>query len=200
LTNFKTGKQIQEATDGVVRKAFDSLLVFVYHCFDRIVLHGALLSVPVCVPSKWSGPSAQALPRDGTGRLAGGMGFSCGLWSQCSGPAWVGTSATQRARSPNAAGGSSPESWKPRWTGCWKHLGNAANRRLARHLEHEQLWLFAFLHCFGVDATNNTSERAIRGMVIARKVWGGSRTWAGARTHQILASVQRTCWQQGKDA
>jgi len=77
---------------------------------------------------------------------------------------------------------------------------NAANRRLARHLKHEQLWLFTFLHCFGLDATNNTAERAIRGMVIARKVWGGSRTWAGARTHQILASVLRTCWQQGKDA
>ena len=77
---------------------------------------------------------------------------------------------------------------------------NAANRRLARHLAHEQLWLFTFLHCFGLDATNNTAERAIRGMVIARKVWGGSRTWAGARTHQILASVLRTCWQQGKDA
>jgi hypothetical protein len=37
-------------------------------------------------------------------------------------------------------------------------------------------------------------------MVIARKVWGGNRTWEGARTHQILASVLRTCWQQGKDA
>src|SRR5208282_4924814 len=49
---------------------------------------------------------------------------------------------------------------------------NPANHRLARHLEHEQLWLFTFLHCFGLDATNNTAERAIRGMVIARKVWG----------------------------
>jgi transposase len=77
---------------------------------------------------------------------------------------------------------------------------NAANCRLARHLEHEQLWLFTFLHCPGLDATNNAAERAIRGMVIARKVWGGNRTWEGARTHQILASVLRTCWQQGKDA
>jgi transposase len=77
---------------------------------------------------------------------------------------------------------------------------NPANHRLARHLAHEQLWLFTFLHCFGLDATNNAAERAIRGMVIARKVWGGSRTWEGARTHQILASVLRTCWQQGKDA
>ena len=77
---------------------------------------------------------------------------------------------------------------------------NPANRRLARHLEHELLWLFTFLHCPGLDATNNAAERAIRGMVIARKVWGGNRTWEGARTQQILASMLRTCWQQGKDA
>ena len=77
---------------------------------------------------------------------------------------------------------------------------NAANRRLARHLAHELLWLFTFLHCPGLDATNNAAERAIRGMVIARKVWGGNRSWEGAHTHQILASVLRTCQQQGKDA
>ena len=77
---------------------------------------------------------------------------------------------------------------------------NPANQRLARHLEHERLWLFTFLHCPGLDATNNVAERAIRGMVIARKVWGGNRTWEGAHTHQVLASVLRTCWQQGKDA
>jgi transposase len=77
---------------------------------------------------------------------------------------------------------------------------NPVNQRLARHLEHERLWLFTFLHCFGLEATNNAAERAIRGMVIARKVWGGNRTWEGAHTHQILASVLRTCWQQSKDA
>ncbi len=77
---------------------------------------------------------------------------------------------------------------------------NLANHRLARHLEHELLWLFTFLRCPGLDATNNAAERAIRGMVIARKVWGGNRTWKGTHTQQILASVLRTCWQQGKDA
>ena len=75
-----------------------------------------------------------------------------------------------------------------------------ANQRLARHLHHERPWMFTFLYCPGLDATNNAAERAIRGMVIARKVWGGSRTWQGARTQQILVSVLRTCWQQGKDA
>jgi transposase len=80
------------------------------------------------------------------------------------------------------------------------HYRDPANRRLERHLAHERLWLFTFLYCFGLDATNNAAERAIRGMVIARKVWGGNRTWEGARTQQVLVSVLRTCWQQGKDA
>src|SRR5216683_2738986 len=81
-----------------------------------------------------------------------------------------------------------------------KSYRHPANRRLARHLEHERPWLFSFLYCPGLDATNHAAERAIRGMVIARKVWGGNRTWAGAQTQQILVSVLRTCWQQGKDA
>ena len=80
-----------------------------------------------------------------------------------------------------------------------KHYRNAANRRLAKHLRHEQPWLFTFLHCTGLDATNHAAEQAIRGMVIARKVWGGNRTWEGAHTQQVLVSVLRTCWQQGKD-
>src|SRR5690242_2239467 len=36
--------------------------------------------------------------------------------------------------------------------------------------------------------------------VILRKVWGGSRTWAGARAQSVLMSVWRTCWQQGRSA
>ena len=77
---------------------------------------------------------------------------------------------------------------------------NEENRRLAKHLEHERPWMFLFLHCPGLEATNNGSERAIRWMVIARKVWGGSRSWAGAHTQEVLVSVLRTCVQQGKDA
>ena len=41
---------------------------------------------------------------------------------------------------------------------------------------------------------------AIRFGVILRKVWGGSRTWAGARAQSVLMSVWRTCWQQGRSA
>lgn len=36
--------------------------------------------------------------------------------------------------------------------------------------------------------------------MIARKVWGGNRTWNGANVQQILMSVLRTFRQQGKDA
>jgi transposase len=79
-------------------------------------------------------------------------------------------------------------------------LCHTANQRLARHLQHEQPHLFTFLYCPGIPATNNFIEAAIRLMVVARKTWGGNRTWNGARTQQILTSVLRTCGQQGKDA
>ena len=39
---------------------------------------GALLPIPVRVPSKLSGPSAEALPGDGADRLAGGAGLPAG--------------------------------------------------------------------------------------------------------------------------
>jgi len=81
-----------------------------------------------------------------------------------------------------------------------KHYRNPANQRLANHLLHEQPWIFTFLHCPGLDATNHMAERAIRSMVIARKAWGGNRTWKGAHTQEVLVSVLRTCWQQGRDA
>lgn len=35
---------------------------------------------------------------------------------------------------------------------------NPANQRLARHLDHERPWMFAFLYCPGLDATNNAAE------------------------------------------
>jgi transposase len=80
------------------------------------------------------------------------------------------------------------------------HFHCPANRRLAKHLCHEQPHVFTFLRCPGLEATNAVGEQAIRPMVVARKTWGGNRTWRGARTQQILGSVLRTCWQQGKDA
>jgi transposase len=77
---------------------------------------------------------------------------------------------------------------------------NAANERLAQHLWAHRDDLFTFLRQPGLDATNWRAELAIRFGVILRKVWGGNRTWAGARAQSVLMSVWRTCWQQGRSA
>jgi Transposase IS66 family len=77
---------------------------------------------------------------------------------------------------------------------------NAANERLAQHLWNHRDDLFTFLRQAGLDATNWRAELAIRFGVILRKVWGGSRTWSGARAQSVLMSVWRTCWQQGRSA
>jgi len=79
-----------------------------------------------------------------------------------------------------------------------KPYRHPANRRLAKHLDHEFPHLFTFLDSPGVEATNNRAERALRPAVIARRGRGGNRTQAGARTQEILASVLQTCRQQGK--
>jgi transposase len=60
--------------------------------------------------------------------------------------------------------------------------------------------LFMFLRQPRLDATNWRAEQAIRFGVILRKVWGGSRTWPGARAQSVLMSVWRTCCQQGRSA
>jgi transposase len=77
---------------------------------------------------------------------------------------------------------------------------NAANETLAQHLWNHRHELFTFLRRPGLDATNWRAELAIRFGVILRKVWGGSRTWPGARAQSVLMSVWRTCWQQGRSA
>jgi transposase len=73
------------------------------------------------------------------------------------------------------------------------------NRRLLDHLARERAHLFTFLDVAGVQATNWRAEQAIRPAVVTRKAWGGNRTWAGAGTWQVLASVLRTASQQGRD-
>ena len=77
---------------------------------------------------------------------------------------------------------------------------NPANERLAKHLDKHRDQLFAFLHHPGLDATNYRAEQALRPAVVNRKVWGGSRTPAGAEAQSILMSVLRTCAQQHREA
>jgi transposase len=70
------------------------------------------------------------------------------------------------------------------------------NRRLAGHLLNHAIHWFWFLIDPTIDATNYRGEQAIRPAVVNRKVWGGNRTWNGARWQSILTSVIRTCDQR----
>jgi transposase len=77
---------------------------------------------------------------------------------------------------------------------------NDANRRLANHiLKHAMSW-FWFLIDPTIDATNWRAEQALRPAVVNRKVWGGNRTWPGARTQSILMSISTTLRLRGHNA
>jgi transposase len=76
---------------------------------------------------------------------------------------------------------------------------DAANRRLANHLQRERPYIFTYLYCPGLEATNNAAERALRPLVVARKNWGGNRTETGARAQAVLTSILQTAKQQGKN-
>jgi len=73
------------------------------------------------------------------------------------------------------------------------------NRKLVKHLRCERDALFTFLKNPSVPASNWWGEQAIRPAVVTRKIWGGNRTANGAATQQTIASVLRTCQQQGAD-
>lgn len=60
-------------------------------------------------------------------------------------------------------------------------------------------WLFEFVLNPAVEGTNNRAERALRPMVVARKIWGGSRSWRGGKVFEILASVVHTLQARGQD-
>jgi transposase len=79
------------------------------------------------------------------------------------------------------------------------HPVDDENRKLVQHLRTERGALFTFLHHPEVEATNWRAEQAIRPAVVTRKVCGGNRTWNGAHTQQVLATVLRTCQQQDQD-
>src|SRR5438093_11430327 len=74
-----------------------------------------------------------------------------------------------------------------------------AVRRFATHLDREWPALFSFLYDPTIDATNWRAEQALRPAVVNRKVSGGNRTWLGAQTQQVLATLFRTSSQRQLD-
>lgn len=51
-----------------------------------------------------------------------------------------------------------------------------------------------------MEPTKWEAEQAIRPVVVNRKVGGGNRTWAGARSQEVLTSVLETCRRAGHSA
>ena len=82
---------------------------------------------------------------------------------------------------------------------CRPAKTNAANGTFAAHLHGCHRQVFTYLRVPGLDATNHKAEQAIRPAVVNRKVWGGSRTDAGARAQSVLTSVLRTAYLRGRD-
>lgn len=60
--------------------------------------------------------------------------------------------------------------------------------RIQRHRDQ----LLTCLRYQGVLPENNTAERALRSQVVMRKIFGGSRSVAGARAHEVNSSVIET--------
>lgn len=77
------------------------------------------------------------------------------------------------------------------------HFTNAANGRLARHLQRHEENLFLFLLDPSIEATNWPAEQAIRPAVANRKSVGGNRTPKGAQTQATLMTLLRTGHQKG---
>jgi hypothetical protein len=76
-------------------------------------------------------------------------------------------------------------------------LTDPDNARMQRRLQRNREWLFPFLYLEEAEATNSQAERQLRPMIIGRKIGACNRSEAGARAHQILASVIASARQQG---
>jgi transposase len=74
-------------------------------------------------------------------------------------------------------------------------LASEVQARITRH--HDQL--LVCLDHEGVLPENNTAERAIRPQVIMRKIFGGSRSPTGAKTHAVNTSVIATTLNRNPD-
>ena len=76
---------------------------------------------------------------------------------------------------------------------------DADTRRLAGRLSRHSDQLTVFLWQREIDGTNNAAERALRPIVVSRKISGGSRSAVGANSMAAVASVLRSARQQGRD-
>lgn len=79
-----------------------------------------------------------------------------------------------------------------------KYRGKEAVK-VQNRIQNDLVVLLTCLHYDGVLPENNPAERAIRPQVIMRKIFGGSRSLAGAKAHEVNSSVIETLRKQNPD-
>jgi transposase len=81
-----------------------------------------------------------------------------------------------------------------------KRVSNAGNARLQGELRwhHNRGSLLRFLRDPSLEATNNAAERALRPVVITRKLSAGSKNTRGAEAFSAFKSVIETGWLLGR--
>lgn len=80
-----------------------------------------------------------------------------------------------------------------------RHGASSRGERFVEDLLAQRAWLFEFVVNPEVEGTNNRAERALRPMVVARKIFGGNRSRRGAKVFEVLASVVQTLRLRGQD-
>lgn len=78
--------------------------------------------------------------------------------------------------------------------------GNASLVGMCEELYGHRNWLWMFVHCEGVEPTNNAGERALRHAVIWRKLSFGTQSAGGSRFVETMLTVIETCRQQSRNA
>jgi transposase len=76
-----------------------------------------------------------------------------------------------------------------------EHPCHTLAQRIMRHLEE----LFQYVRLPGVPADNNLAEQGVRGVVVMRKISGGSRSSAGTTTQMRLTSLVATWLARGQN-
>lgn len=82
---------------------------------------------------------------------------------------------------------------------CRAQPATAHQATLCKRVERYLPELFMFVSDAAVPATNNAAERALRPLVIARKISGGTRSAQGSQTRMILQSLIATWEVRGQN-
>jgi len=91
-------------------------------------------------------------------------------------------------------------SWRARFT-KWVSMYSVREDDLgtfAKRLGNDAEQLYTFMREEGIDATNNRAERALRPLVVRRKVSYGSTSEEGERWVERIMTLRETCRQNGR--